>query len=156
FVSGIPDSRYDSATGILRRNVIGPTAVAVGEFKHSKPLPHWAGGSVLAEGPLTVQTSSAGWGFSLVLESPIPKVSLGGKLWARIDFEVISGGVGIGMFVPDLELVGEQFFQQGDGRIVLEIPLAVKVPRLMVRSGGHPSSKLRIYRADLLHDPDLD
>ena len=56
-------------------------------------------------------------------------------------------------------LIEEQIFHQTDGRALVLIPLASNADletSVMIRSGGHPSSLVRIYRAELLRDPDPD
>lgn len=160
-IATIGKARYDAAAGIVRRNCLGPRTAAIAQFAHDAPLPHWAGAAILAHDPLTIQTSSTPWGYSLELSAPNPKVfaaySNGGQYWVRLDLEVVNGSIGIGMFSPNQELVGEQVFQQTDGRTVALIPLSTEgdlAKSVMVRSGGQPSSVCRFYQAELLYDPD--
>jgi hypothetical protein len=72
---------------------------------------------------------------------------------------VVKGCVGISIFSPEQGPIGEQFFQQRDGRAQALIPLAGDLDAeksVLVRSGEQPSSVVRVYRAELLCDPDLN
>ena len=81
--------------------------------------------------------------------------SSSGQYWARLDLEVIEGCVEVSVFTPSQDLIGKMIFRQSDGRALALIPLPTGIePALMVRSGGHPSSVVRFYQADLLRDPD--
>ena len=54
-------------------------------------------------------------------------------------------------------LIGEQILAKAQGRVLVPIlqdnDTNPQTP-VMVRSGGQPDSVLRIYRAELLYDPD--
>ena len=134
--------------------------VTAARLEPAAPSPDWEGAAVAGSSPLTLQTASAPWGYSLQFRVPRRSASKnpgGGQYWARFDLEVVRGTIGISIYAPSEQLIGEQFFRQNAGRITALIPippeLAPDVP-LMVRSGGEASSAARIYSADLLRDPD--
>jgi hypothetical protein len=63
------------------------------------------------------------------------------------------------MVTPDEKLHGERIFNDAGARAVALIPLATPAPSrvgVMVRSGGRPSSTVRIFQAELLRDPESD
>jgi glycosyltransferase len=159
FLATVDHVRYDAASGTVRRNLLSPRTAAIAEFECSAPPSYWVGAAILGRDPLTLQTASAPWGFSLEM-SVLDKKSIGehfngGQYWARIDLEVIEGCVGISMFAPNQDVFGELVFEQAAGRAVALIPLTVDpTTPVMVRSGGRASSVARIYRAELLYDPD--
>ena len=160
FLATIDHGRYDAARGTVRRNLPGPRTVAIAEFECSAPPSYWAGAAILGHNPLTLQTASAPWGFSLEM-SVLDKKSIGehfngGQYWARIDLEVIEGCIGISMLAPNQEVFGELVFEQRAGRAAALIPLTNPATPVMVRSGGRASSVARIYRAELLYDSDSD
>jgi hypothetical protein len=162
FLTTIDHGRYDAASGTVRRNLPGPRTAAIAQFECSAPPSYWAGAAILGHDPLTLQTASAPWGFSLEMTVPDRK-SIGhfngGQYWARIDLEVVEGFVGISMFAPNQQVFGELVFEQATGRAAALIPLTPDVhpaTPVMVRSGGRASSVARIYRAELLYDPDSD
>lgn len=163
FVDSVGHARYDPATGIVRRNVLGPRAAAVAEFDWSNPPRYWHGATILTESPLTVKTARAPWGYSLQLsrsnENSAPAHLNDGQYWVRLDLEVVEGSVGVSMYTPNQELAGEQIFRKTDGRAVALIPLTTDrdlTRSILVRSGGQPSSVMRLHRAELLYDPDGD
>ena len=130
---------------------------------HSAPPPYWLGSAIIADEPLTIRTSSAPWGYSLQLSAARPNTlgccANGGRYWARVDLEVTKGSVGISIFSGEQGPIEERFFHQTDGRALALIPLASNIDlekSVMIRSAGHPSSLVRIYRAELLCDPDPD
>jgi Glycosyl transferase family 2 len=160
-LAAIGNARYDAASGIVMRNRLSPRTTAIASLECSTPSPHWAGAAILGHDPLTVQTSSAPWGYSLEMSvadrKSIGEHLNGGQYWVQIDLEVIEGGIGISTVTPNQELFGELIFRQSDGRAVALIPLATDVDLaapVMIRSGGHPSSVLRVHRAELMYDPD--
>ena len=160
-VAAVGGARYDASTGIVRRNVLGPRTATLGQFQHQPPPPYWTGSAILSHAPLTLATSSAPWGYSLQLSVTTPPAASGrtkaGQCWARVELEVIEGCVGISIFSSDKGPRGEGLFSQTDGRSLALIPIAALPDQdisLMVRSGGYPSAVVRIYRADLLSDPD--
>lgn len=163
FVEMTGKARYDAETGIITRTgaeTVGPRAKAIAVFSHEPPLSYWEGAAVLSRDPLTVRTSSAPWGLSM--ELLVPERALAafaevttGRFWARLDLEVVEGAVGVSLGSRDEELTGEMIFRPSDGRTVALIGIHVsQIPSLVVRSAGHPASVLRIYRAELLYDPD--
>lgn len=163
FVASRTDARYDAASGTVKPNILGPRTVAIAQFEHSAPPPYWRGAAILAREPLTLQTASAPWDYSVQLSVPdanaTGRYEDGGQYWIRVDLEVLKGCVGISAFSPDYGPMGEQFFQQTNGTTSALIPLTIAVDRatsVMVRSGGQPSSVVRVYRAQLLYDPDPD
>lgn len=159
FIESIGKVRYDPATGIIRRNTLGPRAAAVAQFEWDKPPRNWRGATILSEQPLTVQTANAPWGYSLRLSIPEENAARnlnGGQYWVRLDLEVIEGKVGVSLFAPDQSLKGEQIFNKADGRATALIPIPSGANPVLIRSGGQPSSVMRLYRAELLCDPDRD
>jgi glycosyltransferase len=160
-IASIGGTRYEPTTGIVRRNRLGPRTVSVARFVHERPPSYWPGAAILARDPLTLETAEAPWGYSLLLTADEPgslgHARCGGQCWALVDLEVISGCVGIGIFTPEHGPIGEQFFQEADGRTTALIPTGLQLERsLIVRSGGKASSVARIHRAELLHDPDAE
>jgi glycosyltransferase involved in cell wall biosynthesis len=82
----------------------------------------------------------------------------GGQYWVRLTLEVVEGCAGFSMSSPSQSLIGELFIRPTDGRKLVLLPLPIDgdpVTSVTVRSGGHPSSVLRIYHAELLCDPDV-
>lgn len=163
FLASIEYVRYDAGRGTVRRNLPGPRTTAIAEFECRTPPSYWAGATILGHDPLTLQTARAPWGFSIEMSVPdrkgLPDHSNGGQYWARVDLEVIEGCIGVGMITPNQELFGELIFEQAGAREAALIPLTPDVnpvTPVMVRSGGRPSSVARIYRAELLFDPDSD
>jgi len=163
FVATIANARYDATSGIVRRVVPGPRTAAVAPYGWSMPPSYWAGAAVLGYDPLTVQTARAPWGYSLQMSLPdrmhIGERSNGGQYWARIDLEVVEGRVGISMGAPSQNLFGEKVVAQAAGRATAMIPLTPDIDPatpVMIRSGGRPSSVLRVYQGELLYDPDSD
>jgi glycosyltransferase involved in cell wall biosynthesis len=80
----------------------------------------------------------------------------GGQYWVRLTLEVVEGCAGFSMSSPSQSLIGELIIRPTDGRKLALLPLPIDgdpVTSVMVRSGGHPSSVLRIYHAELLCDP---
>ena len=164
FIATTGNARYDDITGTVNRTIAdrpSPRAVSIAEFKPSPPPSYWAGAALVMGSPLTLRTSSSSWGFSM--EFKIAKddftanrtSSSSGQYWARLDLEVIEGCVEVSVFTPSQDLIGKMIFRQSDGRALALIPLPTGIePALMVRSGGHPSSVVRFYQADLLRDPD--
>jgi len=168
FVAATGKARYDAASGTVTRIISdkpGPRVSTVGEFTRFTPTANADGATILEEKPLTVRTGQSAWGYSMeISKSRLRAVKgalrarfRGGQFWGRLDLEVIEGCVGIGKIEQEQNLVAEQVFRQSDGRTVAFIALGEKASpatRLMVRSGGHPSSVLRLYSAELLHDPE--
>ena len=160
FISARNQGRYDAANGIVRRNVPGPRAAVFGRLACSAPPSHWTGAAILGPDPLTLRTAASPWGFSF--EMPAPALNGGsgrGQCWARLELEVTDGSVGISMVTPDEKLHDERIFDDTSGRAVAFFPLAADAASragLMVRSGGHPSSTVRIFQAVVLRDPDSD
>lgn len=157
FLESIANVRYDPATGIILRNELGPRAVAIAQFAWDTPPEYWLGAAILSEQPLTVQTAKAPWGYSLRLSLSDANVAANrndGQYWARLDLEVVKGKVGVSLLGPDQSLRGEQIFNEADGRATALIPLPGPPSPLLLRSGGQPSSVMRLYRAELLYDPD--
>ena len=80
---------------MVKRNLLGPRTAPVAQFECGAPPPYWAGAAILAHDPLTVQTASSPWGFSLEMSVPdrktIVKHSNGGQYWVRLDLEVVEG-----------------------------------------------------------------
>lgn len=154
--------RYDPAIGMVRRNTLGPRTATLARFTWRTPPGDWRGAAVIAEEPLTVQTASAPWGYSLQLSRSDENAQLhlnGGQCWVRLDLEVIEGSVGVSMFTPNSELRGEQIFKGVNGRVLALIPLTTDdelAGSVLVRSGGEPGSVLRLYSAELLCDPDRE
>jgi hypothetical protein len=161
FLSGFDEVWYDAATGAVKLNLPGPQTTTVAQFECRVPPPYWAGAIIIEDKPLTVRTADAPWGFSLELSVPnpenIPEFSGGGQYWARFDLEVVKGSVGISLITPDQELHSERIFAPTIGRTVAFIPLPSDVKPatpVMIRSGGHPFSVLRVYHAELLYAAD--
>lgn len=163
FIATTGNARYNVEAGIIMRSAPdrpGPLTSAIAKFQYNAPAPHWSGARILEENPLTLRTSTESWGFSLemsVFEQSISGTINDGQYWARVDLEVVSGCVGISMFTRDQSLSGELIVRPLDGRNLAFIPLTLDRDRrasLMFRSGGHPSSVLRVYGAELLCDPD--
>ena len=156
-VGTIANVRYDAKAGAIRYNRLGPQTAVVGRFEALSPHAHWDGSTLLEREPLTIRTSTEPWGYSLemaISDATAIANSDGGQYWARIDLEVIQGAVGISVLAGE-RLMGEQLHRKGDGLVTALIPVDFHpMPPLMVRSGGHPSSLLRIYGAELLRDPD--
>ena len=160
-VAALGNTRYDARAGIVHRG-LSPRAAAIAQFEPGIPSPDWAGAAIVGNAPLTVQTSAAPWGYSLELSVPDAQhngASLnGGQYWIGLDLEVTEGCVGVSLFSQH-GLVGERFFTPSDGRALALIPLAADFDpaiSVMIRSGGRPLSILRVYRAELLCDPDED
>ena len=156
------NASYDATTGRVMRSVPDhptPQTTAVTSFACHPPPAYWAGAAILERDPLVLRTAKEAWGFSAVL-SISQRVALGkhpngGQYWARVDLEVDEGCIGIGIFGPKQNLIGEMIFRQTDGRKLAFIPLPADLDPatpLMVRSGGHPSSIVHIHRAELLRD----
>jgi hypothetical protein len=160
FIAFVDQGRYDAASGIVRRNVPGPRAAVFGQLERSAPPSHWTGAAILARDPLTLRTAASPWGFSLEMAAPaLDGSGARGQYWARLEFEVVDGSVGISMVTPDEKLHSERIFSDTGGRAVALIPLAAPSASrvgVMVRSGGHPSSTVRIFQAELLRDPESD
>ncbi len=79
------------------------------------------------------------------------------QYWVRLTLEVIEGCAGFSMSSASQSLIGELIVWRTGGRKVVLLPLPIggdPVTSVMVRSGGRPSSELRIYHAELLCDPD--
>ena len=157
FVGDTDNAHYDTANGWVKRNVLGPRAVALARYASSTPSPDWDGAAIVGNDPLTLQTASAPWGYSLKFHLPSgTPVRGGGQYWARFDLEVISGAVGISLYIED-QLIGERMFRQGTGRSTALIPFPIEAAPdapLMVRGGGTASSVVRIQGAELACDPD--
>jgi hypothetical protein len=157
FVGTIANVRYDAKAGAIHYNRLGPRTVTVSCFEALSPHVQCGGSASLEREPLTIRTSAAPWGYSLAMAIPnAPAIakSDGGQYWARIDLEVIQGAVGISVLAGERPM-GEQLHRKGDGLVSALIPVDFHpTPLLMVRSGGQPSSLLRIYGAELLRDPD--
>jgi glycosyltransferase involved in cell wall biosynthesis len=153
--------RYDPLTGSVNRTVTdnpGSQSSVVGQFEEIVFHPNWIGTAVLSMVPLTVRTSSGAWGFAL--ELPLPDnfrsgQQEGGQYWARLDVQTIEGSAGIGLLSKDENFIGEQIIREGDGRTEVLIPLPSDLTTsLILRSGGVPSSVVRIHRAQVLFDPE--
>jgi glycosyltransferase involved in cell wall biosynthesis len=159
FLAAYNRVRYHAATGTIRRNDPGPRTSAVAQYECDAPPQH--GAAILRRDPLTIETANAPWGFSVVMHLPnaerIRESLNGGQYWARVDLEVVAGSIGIGMYTPEHTILSEKVLNPRDGRAVALFPLTPEIyPMLplMLRSGGQPSSVLRVYRAQLLRDPD--
>ncbi len=159
-IAAVGGARYDAATGIVLRNQLGPRTAAIAQLQNQPPPPYWTGSAILTREPLTLETSRAPWGYSMQLTPANVAAAAGaGQYWARVDLQVLKGYVGISVFSPEQGPIGEQLFQPSDGRTQVLLPLAADLgpeKSLMLRSGGQPSSVVRIYHAELLCDPDLN
>ena len=162
-IDSIGGVRYDAATGTVQRNVLGRRTAAIAQLEWGPPPQYWPGAAILTENPLTVQTASAPWGYSLQSTSPSDRGALahlnGGQYWIQLDLEVVQGSVGVSMFAPDQGPIGEQIFHMANVREFALIPLKSDgdlARSVLIRSGGQPNSVIRLYRAELLYDPDPD
>lgn len=160
FISARKQGRYDAASGIVRRNTPGPRVAILDRLEPIATPSYWPGAAILGFDPLTLRTAASPWGFSLEMVAPaLSGNAEHGQRWARLELEVFDGSVGISMVTPDQKLYGERVFDATAGRAVALIPLAADSASpagVMVRSGGHASSTVRIFQADLLNDPDSD
>jgi glycosyltransferase involved in cell wall biosynthesis len=163
FIATTSKARYDAATGAVTRTVHdqpGSQAVVVAALDYTPPPSHWSGAAVTAGEPLTVRTADTPWGFSAkvaVADQNAVRRANGEQYWVRIDLEVAEGRVGVSLFASEQKLIGELIFRKGDGRSLALIPLPTDMDPampVMLRSGGHASSVLHIYRAELLCDQD--
>lgn len=163
FIERSGKARYDAETGIVTRSASdlpGPRSFVVRRLDKLICHPEWAGAAILSEGPLTIRTSTEPWGYSA--ELPIPKdivtpSSTNGKYWINFETDVVEGSVGIGFLSSNNGLIGEQIIRQADGRANVALPLSSELLlSVIVRSGGIPSSLVRINKIELLYDPDKE
>jgi glycosyltransferase involved in cell wall biosynthesis len=160
FIETSGRAHCDPSTGVVTRTVPdrpGSQSCVAGQFDEMVCHPHWAGAAVLSVAPLTVRTSSDAWGYAL--ELPLPDnfrngYQKGGQYWARLEVQTIEGSAGIGRLSSEGQnLIGEQIIREGDGRTEVFIPLPSEVTSsVILRSGGIPSSIVRIHQAQIVLD----
>jgi hypothetical protein len=160
FVAASGRAHYDPLTGSVNRTVPdrpGAQSLVVGQFAEIVCHPHWVGAVVLSQTPIAVRTSSEAWGYSL--ELPLPDnfqigQHQGGQYWARLDAETLAGSAGIGLLSKGQNLIAEQIIREGDGRTEVIIPMPSELTSsVILRSGGVPSSIVRIHQAQVVFDP---
>jgi glycosyltransferase involved in cell wall biosynthesis len=160
FIAMSSRGQYDPSIGAVIRTATdrpGSHSIVAGQFEEMVCHPYWAGAAVLSVAPLVFRTAIEAWGYAL--ELPLPRSGLAsrqksGQYWARLEVEIVKGAAGIGLLSKDSSWIGEQIIRESDGRIEVCIPMPRGLfPSVVVRSGGVPSSVVRIHQAQLLFDP---
>ena len=157
FVAASGRASYDPASGVVTVTAParpGPRTVPVDGTLSVVLDRNWAGVKVVGQSPFALRTADTAWGYSLMIRAALPAELPAGRPWFSVELEVDEGAVGIARMVGQ-DLAGEHFVRSGDGRTRVSVPLARGLPgQVMLRSGGHGGSIVRILSSSLELDPD--
>lgn len=100
--------------------------------------PWWEGAKIECGRTARVTTSSKPWSYSALIPLPSEQISEAGFwYWAKLNLQVLSGEIGIGLFAAD-NIHGEQTISPEHGRIDVFVRLnQPKATGIMVRNGSH-------------------